>query len=138
MILLHTGCRGADKLLLSALTFIAVTGYLHNRNQVNLTIVFICSAVTGGDPASCPSSGKWKISEWNVDEPIGKAWQFFEAQQSGRLPADNRFEWRGDSYLNDKHKGRDLSGGWFDAGGALSPPPPNQTPIFVVSFFQEH
>ena len=31
-------------------------------------------------------------------------------------------KWRGNSYLNDTHKGRLLNYGWFDAGGAWSLP----------------
>lgn len=71
----------------------------------------------GGNSAACPSDGKWKISQWDVSEPLGKAWLFYEAQQSGKLPAGHRVGWRGDSYAEDKHKGRDLTRGWFDAGG---------------------
>ena len=42
---------------------------------------------------------------------------FYEAQRSGKLPADNRVSWRGDSMLSDKgEKGEDLTGGYFDAG----------------------
>ena len=44
---------------------------------------------------------------------------FYEAQRSGKLPADNRIAWRGDSALHDASStGADLSGGWYDAGGA--------------------
>ena len=42
---------------------------------------------------------------------------FYEAQRSGKLPESNRIPWRGDSNLNDgSNIGRDLTGGWFDAG----------------------
>jgi endoglucanase len=42
---------------------------------------------------------------------------FFEAQQSGALEATNRVPWRGPAHLDDgKDVGRDLSGGWYDAG----------------------
>jgi len=42
---------------------------------------------------------------------------FYEAQRSGKLPADNRIKWRGDSMLDDKGDGgEDLTGGYFDAG----------------------
>jgi endoglucanase len=42
---------------------------------------------------------------------------FYEAQRSGKLPADNRIPWRGDSMLDDKgDNGEDLTGGYFDAG----------------------
>ncbi|CAM8904526.1 unnamed protein product [Rhodiola kirilowii] len=42
---------------------------------------------------------------------------FFEAQRSGKLPADQRVTWRGDSALTDgSEDGVDLSGGYYDAG----------------------
>jgi hypothetical protein len=42
---------------------------------------------------------------------------FYEAQRAGKLPADNRISWRGDSMLMDKgENGEDLTGGYFDAG----------------------
>ena len=37
--------------------------------------------------------------------------QFYEAQRSGPLPADNRVPWRGDSFLHDQ-----VPGGYHDAG----------------------
>ena len=66
----------------------------------------------------CPSKGKWNIKDWNLEELIGKNFLFFEMQESGELPPGHRVKWRGNSYLNDKHKGRLLNYGWFDAGGA--------------------
>ncbi|MBN1697310.1 MAG: glycoside hydrolase family 9 protein, partial [Spirochaetales bacterium] len=48
---------------------------------------------------------------YNYAEAMQKAIYFYECQQSGRLPAWNRVEWRGDSCLND-----DVTGGWYDAG----------------------
>nr|AGP76418.1 endo-beta-1,4-glucanase [Nasutitermes sp. NpEG] len=42
---------------------------------------------------------------------------FYEAQRSGRLPADQKVTWRKDSALNDRgEQGQDLTGGYFDAG----------------------
>ena len=42
---------------------------------------------------------------------------FYEAQRAGKLPANNRISWRGDSMLMDKgSNGEDLTGGYFDAG----------------------
>ncbi len=58
-------------------------------------------------------------SENNPDyvEALQKSIYFYEAQRSGRLPVDNRVEWRGDSALKDGfNEGVDLSGGWYDAG----------------------
>ena len=40
---------------------------------------------------------------------------FYEAQRSGKLPANNEILWRGDSCLLDKgDNGEDLTGGWYD------------------------
>ncbi|KAG0380483.1 hypothetical protein BGX24_007967 [Mortierella sp. AD032] len=45
---------------------------------------------------------------------------FYEAQRSGKLPADQRVTWRNDSALNDgRDAGLDLSGGYYDAGDYL-------------------
>lgn len=53
----------------------------------------------------------------NYGEALQKALYFYEAQRAGRMPANNRVEWRGDSTLTDgADVGVDLSGGWFDAG----------------------
>ncbi|CAF4914662.1 unnamed protein product, partial [Rotaria socialis] len=42
---------------------------------------------------------------------------FYEAQRAGKLPSNNRINWRGDSMLMDKgNDGEDLTGGYFDAG----------------------
>ncbi len=54
---------------------------------------------------------------FNYAEALQKALFFYEAQRSGRLPASNRVEWRGDSGLRDgADVGLDLTGGWYDAG----------------------
>lgn len=53
----------------------------------------------------------------NYGEALQKSIYFYEAQQSGQLPAWNRVPWRGDSTINDgANVGVDLSGGWYDAG----------------------
>nr|AAK12339.1 cellulase [Coptotermes acinaciformis] len=42
---------------------------------------------------------------------------FYEAQRSGKLPADQKVTWRKDSALDDKgNNGEDLTGGYYDAG----------------------
>lgn len=64
------------------------------------------------DPDPTPSTG-----QFNYGEALQKSFLFYEAQRSGPLPDDNRIEWRGDSALNDGADfGRDLSGGYYDAG----------------------
>jgi len=54
---------------------------------------------------------------FNYGEALQKSLLFYEAQRSGDLPANNRINWRGDSALTDgADVGRDLTGGWYDAG----------------------
>ncbi|PWW07156.1 processive endocellulase [Paenibacillus cellulosilyticus] len=54
---------------------------------------------------------------YNYAEALQKAVYFYEAQRSGKLPSNNRVEWRGDSGLTDgADNGVDLTGGWYDAG----------------------
>ncbi|XP_046580062.1 endoglucanase E-4-like isoform X2 [Haliotis rubra] len=50
-------------------------------------------------------------------EALAKSILFYDAQRSGKLPANNPIPWRGDSALGDKgDNGEDLTGGWYDAG----------------------
>lgn len=50
-------------------------------------------------------------------EALQKNFLFFEANRSGDLGPDNRLEWRQDSTLKDGSTvGKDLEGGYFDAG----------------------
>nr|AMH40366.1 glycoside hydrolase family 9 [Medauroidea extradentata] len=54
---------------------------------------------------------------YNYKEVVQKSLLFYEAQRSGKLPADQRVKWRKDSALNDKGvHGEDLTGGYYDAG----------------------
>ena len=54
---------------------------------------------------------------FNYGEALQKSLFFYEAQRSGDLPAGNRINWRGDSGMTDgSDVGRDLTGGWYDAG----------------------
>ena len=52
---------------------------------------------------------------YNYKNGIHASLLFYEAQRSGKLSADNRVPWRGDSMLNDGNDvGHDLTGGYFD------------------------
>jgi endoglucanase len=54
---------------------------------------------------------------FNYAEALQKSLFFYEAQRSGPLPASNRVNWRGGSALQDgADVGRNLTGGWYDAG----------------------
>nr|AKC91349.1 glycoside hydrolase 9 [Adineta ricciae] len=56
-------------------------------------------------------------SKYNYASVLGASLLFYEAQRAGKLPANNRLSWRGDSMLMDKgENGEDLTGGYFDAG----------------------
>ncbi|MEM9005334.1 MAG: glycoside hydrolase family 9 protein, partial [Cyanobacteria bacterium P01_F01_bin.86] len=64
------------------------------------------------DPQNSTPNGKF-----NYAEALQKSFLFYEAQRAGDLPEDNRIPWRGDSVLEDGNDvGRNLSGGYFDAG----------------------
>ncbi|KAJ0978299.1 hypothetical protein J5N97_013773 [Dioscorea zingiberensis] len=50
-------------------------------------------------------------------QALTKSLLFFEGQRSGKLPANQRVKWRGDSALKDgSDAGVDLTGGYYDAG----------------------
>ncbi|BFZ07395.1 hypothetical protein BsWGS_10435 [Bradybaena similaris] len=71
----------------------------------------------GHDDWSVPTAPDTDDSKYNYNDVLYKSILFYEAQRSGKLPANNRIPWRGDSALNDKgDKGEDLTGGWYDAG----------------------
>jgi|GEM_PF-1741584 len=71
-------------------------------------------------PVNIPNSGAQSVGQqgkFAYGEALQKNFLFFEANRSGALPADNRLEWRSDSTTADgSDVGRDLSGGYFDAG----------------------
>ncbi|MGD9200766.1 MAG: glycoside hydrolase family 9 protein [Chitinispirillia bacterium] len=54
---------------------------------------------------------------FNYAEALQKSIFFYECQFSGEKPSWNRVEWRATTDLDDgKDVGKDLSGGWYDAG----------------------
>jgi len=62
--------------------------------------------------SSSPQEGQFAYGE-----ALQKSFLFFEANRAGALPQDNRLEWRSDSATQDgSDVGRDLSGGYYDAG----------------------
>lgn len=55
--------------------------------------------------------------KFNYGEALQKSLFFYDAQRSGKLPANFRVKWRGDSALQDGGDvGVDLTGGYYDAG----------------------
>ncbi|KAL6844178.1 hypothetical protein ACP4OV_025851 [Aristida adscensionis] len=63
------------------------------------------------------AAGAAEASRFDYAGAFDKCLQFFEAQRSGKLPADRRVQWRGDSALTDGFsQGVDLVGGYYDSG----------------------
>jgi len=57
-------------------------------------------------------SGTGVIAQgFDYADALGKSILFYEAQRSGRLPANNRIDWRADSAVDDI-----VPQGWYDAG----------------------
>ena len=52
--------------------------------------------------------------KYDYGKALGLSILFFDAQRSGKLPANNPIPWRGDSAVDDNDQGHDLSGGWYD------------------------
>ncbi|MEO0376764.1 MAG: glycoside hydrolase family 9 protein, partial [Cyanobacteria bacterium P01_A01_bin.17] len=68
-------------------------------------------------PTPDPGPNPPQAGEFNYGEALQKSFLFYEANRSGPLPRDNRIAWRSDSTLTDgSDVGRDLTGGYFDAG----------------------
>ncbi|WP_339159733.1 glycoside hydrolase family 9 protein [Paenibacillus sp. FSL W8-0186] len=74
-------------------------------------------ALTGSAALTNVPSAQAAASDYNYAEALQKSIYFYETQRSGKLPDNNRVEWRGDSGLKDgADVGHDLTGGWYDAG----------------------
>jgi len=57
------------------------------------------------------------LADLNFQKALQMSNYFFECQESGHLSPNNRCPWRGPAHLADgQDVGRDLSGGWYDAG----------------------
>ena len=67
--------------------------------------------------------------KYDYGKALGLSILFYDAQRSGRLPANNPIPWRGDSAVNDGDNGHDLSGGWYD--GRFISMPTHDMGIFV-------
>jgi len=74
--------------------------------------------VATSEPTDPPPAGEQCSGEaHDFGEVLDLSLQFYEAQRSGKLPANNRVPWRKDSGMKDKgSKGEDLTGGYHDAG----------------------
>jgi endoglucanase len=68
-------------------------------------------------PTPTPVPNSPQKGQFAYGEALQKSFLFFEANRSGDLGKDNRIEWRSDSATKDgSDVGRDLSGGYYDAG----------------------
>ena len=82
------------------------------------------SGISGGSHSvkdlTCKGKGYEGIEgtgDYNYGEALQKSVLFYELQRSGKLPANTRCNWRGDSALTDgADNNLDLTGGWYDAG----------------------
>ncbi|KAK8724731.1 hypothetical protein OTU49_017490, partial [Cherax quadricarinatus] len=77
----------------------------------------ICDSVfTTPSPMQNPCA-ETGMSPYDYAQVLCMSYLFYEAQRSGKLPADQRVTWRFDSALDDgSDVGHDLTGGYYDAG----------------------
>ncbi|XP_069943484.1 uncharacterized protein [Cherax quadricarinatus] len=89
----------------------------------------ITGVILNGDDV-CDGVGDWStpqpmenpcaetgMTPYDYSQVLCMSYVFYEAQRSGKLPADQRVTWRGDSALDDgSDVGHDLTGGYYDAG----------------------
>ena len=81
------------------------------------TLTVAAAAVVTAASAGWPRPLRQATGEFNYAEALQDSMLFYELQRSGKLPADNRVSWRGDSDLTDgADVGLDLTGGYHDAG----------------------
>ena len=78
-------------------------------------VVFAVSATLSARVPGPRPNGKCNSLTDDYAEVLRLSNLFYEAQRSGKLPADNRVPWRGDSAVDDgSDVGVDLSGGYYD------------------------
>uniref|UniRef100_A0ACD5TT24 Uncharacterized protein n=1 Tax=Avena sativa TaxID=4498 RepID=A0ACD5TT24_AVESA len=83
---------------------------------VTMVLLFCCCAGigAGGDQAA---DDVLCLGSPDYGNALAKAILFFEGQRSGRLPANQRTKWRGNSALTDgRQENVNLTGGYYDAG----------------------
>ena len=67
-----------------------------------LMALMMCAGVGLGAPDGAgAAAGLGGLSSPDYSGALAKAIMFFEGQRSGRLPANQRVKWRGESALND-------------------------------------
>src|SRR3954469_9283736 len=81
------------------------------------SLTVAAAAVVTAAGTGVASAAPLATGEFNYAEALQDSMLFYELQRSGKLPADNRVLWRGDSDLTDgADVGLDLTGGYHDAG----------------------
>jgi len=85
-------------------TFILTTLFI-------LLLFWACSIIPENGENAADGKTLTKAPAYNYGEALQKAIMFYEFQRAGKLPANKRDNWRGDSALNDE-----APGGWYDAG----------------------
>ena len=82
-----------------------------------LPLALVATAGAPAAPAAAAAAAPAAATSYNYAEALQDSMLFYESQRSGKLPADNRVTWRGDSDLTDgADAGLDLTGGYHDAG----------------------
>ena len=84
-------------------------------NQFFFQILILALTETVDDTVAAPDPRVQSIDKNDYAKVLELSLLFYEAQRSGKLPADNRIPWRGDSALGDRGlNGEDLTGGYYD------------------------
>ena len=90
---------------------------LDNNQTAEITDSVEVSSSTPVEIANNQGESVGQQGKFAYGEALQKNFLFLEANRSGALTPDNRIEWRTDSTTNDGSTvGRDLEGGYFDAG----------------------
>nr|ADB85440.1 GH9 family protein [Limnoria quadripunctata] len=77
-------------------------------------LLLVLGTAYGQGNGGCSGTG---MSPYDYSQALCMSPLFYEAQRSGKLPADQRVTWRADSGLQDgADVGLDLTGGYYDAG----------------------
>uniref|UniRef100_A0A0E0EL86 Endoglucanase n=1 Tax=Oryza meridionalis TaxID=40149 RepID=A0A0E0EL86_9ORYZ len=88
--------------------------------MVATMVLLTCLAAGGlvvGAEEDGGGGGLGRLGSPDYGDALAKAILFFEGQRSGRLPANQRATWRGDSALTDgREENVNLTGGYYDAG----------------------
>ncbi|KAL6644328.1 hypothetical protein ACP70R_015936 [Stipagrostis hirtigluma subsp. patula] len=116
-------CNTRNSTITYSIQYVHTVGY--KRVEVQMAcmqaklwvfMALMCVGVgLGADGAA--AGGGLHLSSPNYRNALAKAILFFEGQRSGRLPANQRVKWRGDSALTDgRDENANLTGGYYDAG----------------------